>query len=228
MKISTQQYADAAADYVATWQRLDDALYRLCDDFPDHCDRSSIAAKLWIIGRTFAIGIERNVASRGGQGSSMTKVMEHLHDHRMEVDQIFADLRTVTEPLDAVNCRLIVSLHGQLVRLLRPITQRNQSVRSFVSKYMHFHNSAVPIYDSVAYAAMPSLVRSSRHLKVFEMPVGADNEYGGYVMRFLKLYETIAESGLPVNARKVDFFILSIDTGKQQGAMSYPRDIHLH
>src|SRR4051812_35154771 len=138
---------------------MEKTLSRLGRENPDHARRSSVCAKLWIIGRTYATGIERKVATTGSQGSSMSQVTDLFLSHAPEIDGLFDELREITEPLDLVRLKAIVSIHGRLVSLLCPITRKNQSTRSFVSKYMHFHNPAVPIYDSVATAALRGLIR---------------------------------------------------------------------
>lgn len=210
MSFSAADYQNSVAYYEATWRVMDDTLYRLCRENPDHSRRSSVCAKLWVIGRTYATGIERKVATTGSQGSSMSQVTQHFLSHSAEIDGLFDELRDVTEPLDPEKLKAIVSIHGRLVSLLCPITRKNQSTRSFVAKYMHFHNSAVPIYDSVAVAALRGLLRWNDALAVFEMPTDADKEYGWYAMRFFGLYEQVRTVGLGPTVRHVDHYLLSL------------------
>jgi len=40
---------------------LDQTLYDLCKRHPNHTDIGEIAAKLWLIGRGFATGVERQI-----------------------------------------------------------------------------------------------------------------------------------------------------------------------
>src|SRR5688500_19734877 len=92
-------YKDACTYYDNTWKVMDEALYRLCRENPDHARRSSVCAKLWIIGRTYATGIERKVATTGSQGSSMWQVAKHFLSHAEKIDGLFAELRGVAEQL---------------------------------------------------------------------------------------------------------------------------------
>jgi hypothetical protein len=217
MSFSVVDYQNSVAYYEATWKVMDDALYRLCRENPDHARRSSVCAKLWIIGRTYATGIERKIATTGSQGSSMSQVTEHFLSHASEIDTQFDELRTLIEPLNPEKLKSIVAIHGRLVTLLCPITRKNQSTRSFVSKYLHFHNPAVPIYDSVATGALRGLLRWHNSLAVFDMPPDADEEYGWYVMRFYGLYKQVQATGIRPTVRHVDHFLLSLAESSYTG-----------
>ena len=80
------KYTTAVADYELNWKVMDGALYRLCHENPDHAKRSSVCAKLWIIGRTYATGIERKIATTGAQGSSMSQVTDLFLQHAVNID----------------------------------------------------------------------------------------------------------------------------------------------
>src|SRR6516225_8308780 len=70
MMFSASEYRKSLADYRAKWCAIDETLYDLCRRYPDHSDLRGINAKLWIIGRTYATGIERKIFTQGSQGSS--------------------------------------------------------------------------------------------------------------------------------------------------------------
>ena len=61
MAFSPEEYRQAVDDYEKGWQATDTALYDLCRRYPNHTDRGGVNAKLWIIGRTYATGIERKI-----------------------------------------------------------------------------------------------------------------------------------------------------------------------
>jgi hypothetical protein len=102
----------------------------------------------------------------------------------------------------------IVSVHGRFVELLTHITRRNQSPRSFVSKYLHFHHPVVPIFDSVTSGILPSLVPWANALEVFKMPDDADKEYGWHVMRLYALYRCFANAHVPLTVKYLDYYLL--------------------
>jgi hypothetical protein len=49
------------------WAVLMGTLYRLCDEHPGHAHQAGSNAKLWLIGRGLATGVERQINSTGGQ-----------------------------------------------------------------------------------------------------------------------------------------------------------------
>jgi hypothetical protein len=216
--VSAATYNELVALSEQTWKVTDQTLYRLCRENPGHADRSAVCAKLWIIGRTFATGIERKVKTDGTQGSSMSQVADHFCKHSTEIDSWFAELAGIAEPLDATKCKSIVSIHGRMVGLLCPITRRNQSTRSFVSKYMHFHNPAVPIFDSLAFGVLRGLARWNHSMALFEMPTEKDESYGWYVMRFLALYKQLEAAGLMPSVRHLDYYLLSLVSNSSESA----------
>jgi len=124
VNFSPQQFDEACKDYAANWAALDETLYALCKRHPDHSTAASIKAKLWIIGRTYATGIERKVPSDGSQGGSLAKLSEHLLAHRKPMEAIFRRLRGICGPLDPDKLKRILILHGRMNELLRPILRR--------------------------------------------------------------------------------------------------------
>jgi hypothetical protein len=183
--------------------------------YPDHLDKGGINAKLWIIGRTYATGIERQINSEGTQGSSMEQLLEHFWDHRAEVDEVLASLQTVSEPLTLENLTKILVAHGQLVRLIveGPLREA-ETPRSFVSKYLHFHNPAVPIFDNVAARAATKCYRRERNGSAILIPPGADKQYADFLERFWRLFqEAIQEAKYTrekVSVKLLDNYLMAL------------------
>ena len=208
-KFLPSDYNKSRDDYAQSWQAIDETLYRLCRDHPHHNERPWVNAKILIIGRTYATGIERKVPTTGTQGSSISQVANFFFTRRAELDQWFARLTKVSEPLATSNVREILTVHGSILELLTEITRNRQSARSFVSKYLHFHNPAVPIYDSIASTCLRSLIplRTIRDFQV-QPAEHADSEYADYVRRFTNLYQYVAAQGLPVTVRALDSYLI--------------------
>src|SRR5580692_7458528 len=61
------------ADYKENWQLTDEVLLRLCRDHPNHDTQASVNAKVIIVGRSYATGIERKVTSTGGPGGGIAQ-----------------------------------------------------------------------------------------------------------------------------------------------------------
>ena len=209
-RILKSEYDSAVEKYEREWRTLDDKLYRLCSEHPDHASAAGVFAKVFIVGRTYQTGIERQVETKGSQGSSISQVAERLLANSRTVDKLFNAVSSISEPIDATKLRLIAEIHGEVVRLLIPITRKERIPRAFVSKYLHFHNSAVPIYDSVASGFLRGLV-PVRKIRSFQIPVpaSADPEYADYVRRFSHLYQTIVSQGLAVTVRSLDSYLIS-------------------
>lgn len=206
-------YGALCERYDNEWALLDQTLHDLCANHPGHTLIDEVNAKLWIVSRTYATGIERRVAGEPGmQGGSLTKVAAHLLKHGTEVDAIIGSLGDVQEPLEPDKLTTIVDAHGRFVRLLQHITTGGKSPRSFASKYLHFHNPAVPIYDSYAAVALGRLY-ARKKLPAVTTPAEADQDYGWYITRFWRLYQDATASQHRVSVKLLDHYLLS---GTQQ------------
>ena len=219
MSFHATAYQMAAAHYEETWRVMDNTLYGLCREHPTHTERSSVCAKLWLIGRTYATGIERKVKTTGSQGSSMAQITDHFIAHAGEIDSLLGELQECAGALSPPSLLKIAVVHGALGSLLCPITRGGQSTRSFASKYLHFHNPTVPIYDSVAFSMLRREVRWNKALE-FAAPGGADLEYARFLARFYKLYCDIRQSGQEPTVRHVDHYLLTLAKSAYSGAAS--------
>ena len=209
MTFSAANFRRAVTNYDRSWRATDEALYALCRQHPGHADQAGVNAKLWIIGRTYATGIERKIPANGKQGGSMSQLAEHLLKHTRQVDDIFGRMRRLAEPLDPDKLRTILDLHGRFIALIQPVVRRNQSPRSFASKYMHFHNPAVPIIDTYADAACRKMIRWQKSFCLFDLPAGVDEYYARHVLRFWQLYQQAYAAGLELTVKHLDYYLLS-------------------
>src|ERR1043166_7319686 len=121
MNFHPDNFHRAVADYDQSWRATDQVLYDLCRQRAGHADRAGINAKLWIIGRAYATGIERKISSNGRQGGSISQLADHMVKLTANVDDIFAQLRQIHEPLDPDKIRAILDLHGRFIAILRPV-----------------------------------------------------------------------------------------------------------
>ncbi len=207
MRISWKDYKGSCADYKKNYELLNQILYDLCKKHPNHRDMAAINAKLWIIGRSTASGIERMIKSKGVQGSSLGQLGDHIYKNQRTVESIFRQLAAITEPLTPEKLKIIITEHGRFVDLLAQKLRKNQSPRSFASKYMHFHCPAVPIYDSYASRELFSYRWNDRY-EIFERPAGADETYYYFIIYFWQLYQNFKKSVKTVNVRLLDCYLL--------------------
>lgn len=188
MNFDLQLYREAAQEHREKWALVQTELCSLCQRHPNHTDKNVLFAKLLIIGRSYATGIERQIANRGKRRGRAIEILgDHLWRKRDELDRIIASVASVEEPLNAAATRTILNAHGRLVHLVGSATAKRGSstcARSFASKYLHFHNPAVPIYDSyAAKAARAHRFPRGRFSSAFARPSSCDEKYAAFVAR---------------------------------------------
>ncbi|MHB1423073.1 MAG: hypothetical protein ACYC3I_07740 [Gemmataceae bacterium] len=198
---------DKAVHDAPNWAVLEETLYGLCRRFPDHADRAGSNAKLWLIGRGLATGVERQIKSTGGQGSAMQTLCEHVYQNRSQVDDIIGRLREAEEPLNEKNLETVVREHGKFCHLLSPILNK-KSPRSFAAKYLHCHCPALPIYDSVASYKLRWVCPWEDGFQLFKQPEEADEKYYWFALWFLPLYRAARELRPGVTVRLLDLYLL--------------------
>ena len=208
VSFSVRKFKQACANYRANDEAMNIALYDLCKRHPTHQDKSGIHAKLWIIGRAYATGIERTIKSKGSQGDSMRQLAKLFWRERKRVDKVLLSLRGVNEPLTREKLAKILDAHGRLVRIVKPIVRKPLTPRSFVSKYLHFHNPAVPIFDSVAVRVAKKHYRCEKHKGSIKEPETADHKYADFLRRFWRLYLEAQDSNVKANVKLLDNYLL--------------------
>src|SRR5205085_2594994 len=99
----------------------DEPLYALCRRRPDHARLSSVIAKVGLIGRSYATGLERHVRPRKND-SRVLIVAEHLCSERKTIDGLLRELRAARVAANDVNeaaLAVVLRAHGELVRVLQ-------------------------------------------------------------------------------------------------------------
>ena len=134
---TTLQLERAARAFDTSWGAVDEVLYGICERHPDHSDRRAVTAKIALIDRAYSAGLERQVKPDEGE-QAIVKIAAFMLDHASEVDQVIAGLDALREPLDRAAMTVIVHQHGRFTTLLRPVTERPTSPRSFAAKYLTF------------------------------------------------------------------------------------------
>jgi hypothetical protein len=198
----------AALNDAPNWAVLEGTLYALCKTYPAHEDPAGSNAKLFLIGRGFATGIERQISSDGKQGSSMSALCSCFRNNHSAIDDIIDTLANVAEPLDEETLGTIATAHGRLCQLLQGVVRERVSPRSFAAKYLHFHCPAVPIYDDYAVRRLTKLCHWQTTYNVHIQPPEADYDYHRFLVRFLQLYQAVRQIKPGVTVRQLDLFLL--------------------
>jgi hypothetical protein len=208
---------------------VDEVLYQVCREHPDHTDRRWTTAKVALIGRAYSAGLERRVSPPTGQ-QAIVVIADYCEVHGAEIDEIFRPLHPIEEPLSLGDLVTIVAVHGRLTELLVGVTTDGKSPRSFVSKYLHFHNPTVPIYDSYALAGAVHAVRWDASLIPFACPPGGDRVPDGYYqfcVRFWRLLEACRDAGREVTVKSLDGWLWSMPSAPRVMPAPYqPGDEH--
>ena len=202
-------YTEAVTKYNQRWGILDSALYRVCREHPDHSDIAAVIAKVFLIGRAYQTGIERQMTSDGSQAGVMEALAEHLWSHAREVDELFGPVRGVESWDGPDTVQDVASAHAGLLKLLTlmPTLRKNRTPRSFVSKYLHFHAPIAPIYDALAVEAIGTFVLDTARIP--PAPEG-EKEYVAFLRRFVALESTANGAGVAVTSKRLDHYLLSL------------------
>lgn len=214
MEINAAHYEESCRYHQENWALTDCALYNLCQCYPRHDNRAHVNAKVLLIGRGFASGIERNIKSSGAMGGAIGRLANHLVDHHEELDSILDRLTVLREPLNPEQLQTIATEHGRFCQLLAQITHDQKAVRSFASKYLHFHCPCVPMFDANAYRwawkMRPSGRKSWEKMMVFPRIEPTDSDYYWFVLCFWHIYQylRVQPKVRNVQVRLVDQYLL--------------------
>jgi hypothetical protein len=190
------------------WDPLNKVLYDYCRKEPGQREQSVVLTKAMLIGRVYAVALERNKKKRVNDNENFYRVQVYHAFRKMDVGRQMDRVRG-TGRLSDDNIARVLELHGYLVRGLHELTDQNN--RSFASKYLHFHlPDQVPILDS----------RALKTLKLFRMRIpagwmdsmrqrGVDETYAKFVFNILQLQEEIVRRhGMRLTLREMDKLLL--------------------
>ena len=210
LQLPTQHQLDVAASaFDRDWGGVDEVLYGVCQEHPDHNSIRAVTAKVALVDRAYSAGFERRVTPPKGQ-QAITVIADFVLAHGAEIDRIMARLVPLNEPLSVDLMTEVVRGHGELTTLLQEVATDGKAPRSFAAKYLHFHCPVVPIYDGYAAAG---LVRCAPwracETRLPRVPL-ADVEYGDFCVRFLCLYEACRQADLVVTVKSLDAYLWQV------------------
>jgi hypothetical protein len=206
-KYIRKTYSQAQKEW-SRYLRADDILYDMCSRWPHHKDLSAVQAKVTIIGRTYAAGLERKAGQDYRKGILET-VANTLNNNSISIDREVATLRNLKR-LSMPAQNLILATHGNMVSLLRKETKSNLNFRSFVSKYLHFHAPIVPLFDSRASSVIREWYpwrRFRNRIKLFYKE-SYDEVYSKFFAQFMLYFNDLKELKLSPTVRKADYYLI--------------------
>ena len=184
------------------WTFGNKILYNMCSENPLHKDKTVVAGKVWLIGRSYAASLERVKEDIGSE-----KVYEdflcEVKKRATEIDKNIQQINLISISDISNNLTLIFNTHKIFTEIFESSTKLHK--RSLASKYLHFHcPNAFFIYDSRAKNAINSLVR-----KVGIGEYKGDDEYVDFYLRVLELQKYILQKiGKWFTPRELDNFLL--------------------
>jgi hypothetical protein len=195
--------------FTSPWDLGNKVLYDICTAYPNHKNDEAIIAKTWLIGRAYAVALERR------KNKEADEINDDFYEKRVvdlfkskDLDSKIDSLRSISK-IGASNIHQILETHKYLVDMVHGISGAHK--RSFASKYLHFHlPKAFFIYDS---RASKAINRFSIDTKGIEIPaeLNTDHMYAQFAFKCLLLRDKIAdETGLQLDPRQLDNFLLRI------------------
>lgn len=212
--VRASEFLETVDDRNRFWALQDRLLYDLCVRVPAHGKVDEVCAKVSIIGRTYATGIERQISSDGTAASSLTQLALALHRRHEQVDAILARLGELGLELSEEALAVIVVEHKRFIDILKEDPGTKKTPRSFASKYLHFHSPVVPVFDSRAQKGVQRVLPWGKHRNSFvELPAapGVDEEYRDYCRQFWGFYCRLQKVGVAASVKEVDYYLMTQD-----------------
>lgn len=185
--------------YLETWLGVDEILYEMCHATPDHTSREDVFQKIAIVDRTYAAGLVRNVP--------LGEATHILFDNAADIDTMISTIDQSLVLVDRHNAPNILKIHKKLMAYLA-LAAHGHGVRSFVSKYLHFHRKVIPIYDTIALGEITNAVHVRQRHVEDNAPVPYSEEYDSIYWDYVNRLIFFQEDGdnLLNSTRKLDIY----------------------
>jgi len=205
MSLSLRRHVERATQR-NVWHFSNEVLYDLCREQPLHTEIGVVLAKILLIGRVYAVAIERRRSNNEGNDvfyktTVAPKIIKSRIDHWIEAAK-------KATPASAAALDVMVEIHGRTTQLFRKISGLEK--RSLASKYLHFH---VPhlffIYDTRAVEGMRAV--SQIVGRVSSYTGSGDKEYRKFAEKCSRLRShCVAEFGAHLSPRQLDNLLLAL------------------
>lgn len=200
-----------------------EVLYKMCREHRKHIDKSEIIAKVWIIGRSYAVSIER------GKKEKMVIKTDISDNFFKEVADIFIKKKLDellskigdNESLTEDKISVILETHKKVMQFIHcNITGDNK--RSFVSKYLHFHFPELFfIYDSrvagVIDKTFSEISIPTNDMKKLWGTLGErDDAYARFFVKCFYFWKFCKNNGVLLSIRQIDSFLIHKSNEKNE------------
>ena len=166
-------------------------LYDLCETYPYHRDIGQIIGKIWLIGRSYTVAVERT-----------KEISKYPDTEDFYIQQVGPTMQTsnIDEWIGSIaklryptfeNIESILDAHYKLTNLFNEITKLKN--RSLASKYLHFHKKNLFfIYDSRSMKSIRQITPAVKK-ELSKSNNNMDPEYAEFCFRCLQLRDQIGK-----------------------------------
>lgn len=190
----------------------DKILYELCRNYPRHEVKNEIYAKVLLIGRSYAVALER--------GKITDNVINDYFYHEVVSKIQSSNIDEEFDKLRLSNCTLnqILLAYIELIKLTNTFNRGTK--HSFCSKYLHFHFPELFfIYDSRAVSNISKIQLDTSKFKN-NLVESTDLPYIKFYYKCLALKELINEKfNRDLSPRQIDTLLLSDENEKLQNVI---------
>lgn len=189
-----------------------EVLYEMCKKYHYHNDKAEIVGKVWLIGRSYAVALERNKNNKkAGDDFYIESIAPKFKNG---FDNLLSTVRKLHK-LNEENIPIIIKTHKKVTDFIyKEITKDYK--RSFASKYLHFHFPELFfIYDSRVVGVINAVVRAvdgtrneyRKYLKNLRES-DFDKEYATFFAKCFYFWEFCKKEGVPLTTRQIDSFLI--------------------
>ena len=202
------RYGAGATAYVEAWQHID-VMMRGVVQANSGVAFVPLHTKVVLIDGVYRSQLNRSVGKKAHVEVARALVAAS-RVHAAVASLVSATKLTTTTMAD------VIDVHGQIMAAVRtaiPVGSQVSDLRSFASKYLHFHAEIAPIYDSYT-SGMISRFTDNRDVRVRVRtneaaipPLGGDTCYRWYVVRFLALIDHLASLNVAASVKEIDHML---------------------
>ncbi len=192
----------------------------MCERFSTHKDADMISGKMWLIGRSYAVAIERVRNKKLINDDFYEKSVPSIFlRHYTAGDQDLTLLKN--REISFQNISDALKVHARLTDAIMQITELGK--RSLSSKYLHFHaRNSFFIYDSRAKIALSALIagmelkkRVVEESKKLSKNLICDREYKEFCVRNLILRDELYKRfKVNLSTRQMDNLLIEVANKK--------------
>lgn len=213
--LESKGFVEKCADYALSWAPVDEEIRGLCEvRRPGHDSFADVYPKVVIVDGAYRAGLSRcltqSTNKRFDPHAEVTRWFCHDGHNTIESAIESVAMERSTDSASFLHDCLVA--HGKVVCELRQLGDSGKYPGSFVSKYLHFHNSDFVIYDGVASEQMTTLLGKLggfSNQKDIERPKPKTyyEPYYEHLSRFLYLLEAGKLLQPDVTIKQLDHFL---------------------